>query len=297
MNGRRKAMSPDVDPDRCTGCELCVKACPSFTLAMRGGKAVVARGPWCIGCGHCGAICPAEAVTPQGPLIGAGGEPAVSPAALLRLLRERRSVRLYRDEPVPRDAIERILDAARYAPTGTNSQNVRYVILDAPGPIAELRAMTQAFYERLFRRVRSPIGAWLVRLAAGRRTVAFLRAYLPKIEHAGRLVEQGQDPLLHGAPAVIVAHAEAGDPSSAFNGAAALYAASLAAHALEIGTCFNGFLEAAVNRDREIKGRLGIPRDHRCFGAMTLGRPAVRYLRLVERRPPRVTWRSDGSPS
>jgi nitroreductase len=88
-----------------------------------------------------------------------------------------------------------------------------------------------------------------------------------------------------------VVHAESWDTCSAFNCAVALYNCSLMAHTLGVGCCFNGFLESAVNNDRKIKKLLGIPRDHRCFGAMTLGYQTVRYQRLVERDPAKATWR------
>jgi hypothetical protein len=37
-----------------------------------------------------------------------------------------------------------------------------------------------------------------------------------------------------------------------------------------------------------MKRWLGIPADHQCYAAMTLGFPDVKYLRLVRRYPARV---------
>jgi ferredoxin len=62
-------------------------------------KAVVARGDWCIGCQHCGAICPTTAILHDGSVLdnhpSKGAVPTASPEVLELLLRERRSVRLY----------------------------------------------------------------------------------------------------------------------------------------------------------------------------------------------------------
>jgi hypothetical protein len=151
--------------------------------------------------------------------------------------------------------------------------------------------MILRFYERLFKRARNPVGALLISILAGRKTLDYLRGYLPMIQFARDALDRGMDPLLHHAPAIIMTHAESWDPCSAFNCGVALYNCSLMAHSLELGCCFNGFVEGALNHDRRIKTWMGIPRDHRCYGALTLGISEVKFKRLVERRVPRVGWR------
>jgi nitroreductase len=47
----------------------------------------------------------------------------------IRLLKARRSIRKFKNEPVPREVIERILNAAIEAPSGKNRQNWRFYIL------------------------------------------------------------------------------------------------------------------------------------------------------------------------
>ncbi len=49
---------------------------------------------------------------------------------LAGVIRSRRSVRHYREGEVPRTAIERLIDAARWAPSAHNSQPWRFVVLD-----------------------------------------------------------------------------------------------------------------------------------------------------------------------
>lgn len=287
----RTLTPPSIDRERCTGCELCARACPGLVLEMRDGKASVERPDLCIECCHCSSLCPAEAVSRPGiSPEPAGAEPAVTPEHIEALVRRRRSVRLYEDRAVPRELIDRMIELARFSPTGSNSQNVRYIVLAQPDAIAQLRERVLAFYGRLFGWVRHPIGALVVRLAAGRRRFDLLRRYIPLVELAKQRYDQGEDPLFHHAPAVIAVHAESWDTCSAFNCSAALYTASLVAHTLGLGCCFNGFLEGAANNGAAVKRLLGVPGGHRCFGAMTLGYPAVTYLRPVTRRGPEVRW-------
>jgi nitroreductase len=184
--------------------------------------------------------------------------------------------------------LNKVLDAGSYAPTGTNSQNVHYVVLTSPDKIGELRKMTISFYEKMFSRVRRRFGMFLFSLVAGRKTAEYLRESLPQIEYVYEKMKQGKDRLFYHAPVVILTHAESWDTSSSFNCSVALYNCSLMAHTLGLGCCFNGFLVNAVNHAPKIKGWLGISADHKCYSAMTLGFPDVKYLRLVHRYPPKV---------
>ena len=50
----------------------------------------------------------------------------------------RRTIRKFRQEPVPRDVLERLVDVARLAPSAANLQPLEYVVVDAAGPRAEV---------------------------------------------------------------------------------------------------------------------------------------------------------------
>jgi len=255
-------------------------------------KAVVARPSWCIACGHCMAICPVGAVRRNGnlPETFPSNRQEVSLDSLEGLLKERRSVRIYKSDPVPREVWDRILDTCRFAPTGTNSQNVAYVAIHDSARIRALRDKVLAFYRKLFARVASPVQSRILALLIGKKALEQLRFYLPTMEMAMERVQEGKDPLFHGAPALLLVHTPKGDSSSSFNGAVALYTCCLVAEAMGLGSCFNGFLEAAVNHDKTIKSFVEIPKGRRCTGAMTLGYRDVQYHRLVERRPAQVNW-------
>ena len=292
---KRRGIPPEITAEKCILCGHCVAACPSFVIDLGEKQAEVVRAEWCMGCGHCGAVCPTEAILQEATSYenypGQGSAPATSPETLGLLLRERRSVRKYKEDAIPRDLIEKILEAGRYAPTGSNSQNVHYLVLTSPDRILQLRNMTLGFYEKIFARARGKFGSVLLGLAAGRQTLEYLRESLPKAEHAYEKMKKGNDILFYHAPVVILAHAESWDSSSPFNCSVALYNCSLMAHTLGLGCCFNGFLVNAANRNHKIKTFLEIPSDHKCHAAMTVGYPGVKYRRLVRRESPKVTWR------
>jgi len=48
---------------------------------------------------------------------------------IYELIRQRRSIRQYKPDPVPREVLERILEAASWAPSGKNMQNWRFFVM------------------------------------------------------------------------------------------------------------------------------------------------------------------------
>ncbi len=56
------------------------------------------------------------------------------------VIRKRRSIRGYRPDPVPPEKLDRILEAARIAPSATNAQPIRLIVVSDPAVKEALRA-------------------------------------------------------------------------------------------------------------------------------------------------------------
>jgi nitroreductase len=65
-------------------------------------------------------------------------------------IQQRRSIRKFLDKPVPREMIDEILEAARLAPSGSNRQPWRFLVVTDPDERAKLRKICwdQAFIEQ-----------------------------------------------------------------------------------------------------------------------------------------------------
>lgn len=295
----RDLPAPSVDRPVCTGCGDCARVCPNGVLEVRAGHAEVVDAWRCIACGHCVAVCPEEAVThPEASPDGSpeyGPEPAVSSDDLQQLIRERRSVRVFRDAPVTREQLLAIVEAGRYAPTGSNRQDVKYIILPDKEKVAELRGRVEGFLEKVSGMVKNPLLAPVLRMKLGRRGLDVMRYYAWGFSRYRAVpVEERRRSAYFPtpyAPSVIIAYAQSFDAVTSTNCSAALYACALKAHSLGLGTCFVGFIPATVNMDKGAREWLGIPEDCRAYGALVVGHPAVTYRRLVERKEPGITWK------
>ncbi len=67
--------------------------------------------------------------------------------SVIQVIRDRRSVRSYVNKPVERDKIERLLEAARLAPSASNRQEWRFVVVTDP---QRRRALAEAAVHQAF---------------------------------------------------------------------------------------------------------------------------------------------------
>jgi nitroreductase len=59
---------------------------------------------------------------------------------LVECIRDRRSVRAYRPDPVPRDLIEALVTAGVWAPSASNRQELIFIAVTAPDDMQRLRS-------------------------------------------------------------------------------------------------------------------------------------------------------------
>lgn len=244
-----------VNEEKCIGCGLCVKDCPSSYLYIENEKAHT-NTAGCLECGHCYAVCPQGAITMANYDFA---EEAAVPMTelpsdtLLAAMRSRRTVRQFTDQAVEEEKIQKILEAGRYAPTGGNSQNVSYTILGSRQKEAETICVD------LFRKGTS----------LPRRMKSFSERF-----------NVSDDFFFKGAPLVIIVSSR----SSVDGGLASSYM-ELMAESLGLGVLYSGFFVMCTRFSRKLRKLLGLPKGHKVVTCMVIGYPAVKYHRIVPRKP------------
>jgi len=187
-------------------------------------------------------------------------------------LRSRRSIRTYKPETVEKDVLARLIDIARYAPSGHNLQPVKWLVVQNPADVQALAGHVIDWMKSLIAD-NSPLAAML---------------------HMDRVVDawgQGIDRICRAAPHVILAHAHKDDRTAPAACTIALTYLDLAAASFGLGTCWAGYLNAAALFWPPMQKALSLPDGDISYGAMMVGRPKFRYQRLPLRKEPRITWR------
>lgn len=268
-----------IDRETCTACGTCAEICHTQCMTVTDEKLGIER-ELCSTCGQCVAICPTGALSWE------GNEPRELDTAkmpdyesLLEFLRARRTTRRYKDEPVAREELEKVLRTARLAPT--NVYDFEYIVITD-------RRTIRALEETCLRYVRI-----VNRLVYGWPFFSLFKRLTPAINEIDRLKTKrtrGRSSMFHGAPVMVlltahkwIAHAEASAQYSMYN-------MILSAQALGLGTCISGAGKLFLSRSAKAKALLCIPKDKTIFGVLLIGKPDVRWKRSVEGYLPDVRW-------
>ena len=268
-----------VNENECKKDGLCVAACPMLIIELKDQNSVPTptrnAEELCIRCGHCVAVCP------HGALSHVAMTPEACPPfrkdwhldqeQVEHFLRSRRSIRSFKDQPVERDLLLKLIDIARFAPSGHNTQPVRWlVIYDS----AEVRRLSGMVIDRM-------------------RYMLKEEPAMAKERHMDHVVaawEAGNERICRGAPHVIVAHAPEEERTAPVACAIALSYLELAAPSFGLGACWAGYFKEAASMWPPMQEALGLPEGHITFGAMMVGYPKFGYQRLPLRNEAQIIW-------
>jgi nitroreductase/NAD-dependent dihydropyrimidine dehydrogenase PreA subunit len=270
-----------VDPELCKKDGLCVMACGRRLVEMKDADTVptpVAEADaLCINCGHCVAVCPSEAFSHRDikpdDILPIRKELHINPDQVEQFLHSRRSVRLYRDKPVERDKLNKLIELAGYAPSGHNARCTRFTIAEGPSTVKMLSGIVIDLMRQ-----------WI-------KNSPDMAAQL----HLDRIVgfwENGQDPICRSAPHLIIAHASESEMMGKEDCILALAYLELGAHALGLGATWAGYVMAASQLHPPLVEALNLEEGQKCHGIMMVGHPKVKFKRLPPRSAPPVTWLS-----
>jgi nitroreductase/thioredoxin reductase len=306
-----------AESKRCLGCGLLE---PKFTGMDYFGKI-------CIACHNCEAVCPQQALEFQNfyrvdegrwaydfdypergrgipnPLMLDKPVPLEEIESRLtdveKVIYRRRSVRVYKKDPVPKELINRVLEAGRFAPSAGNCQGWKFVVITDRNVMDEISASTVRFlsvFTKLYQG-KDPGRTALKKMLAFIKPSSFDQRPMLAIQAlSSPKFGEGKLDCFFGAPAAILLlthrlHVSEPELGMGICGQNMV----LAAHSLGLGTCYVGFISSTLNLDPvsklKFRKKLGIgwPYDS-VATVLTLGYPAVDLDKPVDREFPKVQW-------
>ena len=115
--------------------------------------------------------------------------------------------------------------------------------------------------------------------------------HAPLFREVVRAWTEGNDLVLHQAPALILAYSSIQTGTEPTDAAISLAYLDLAALSLGLGGCWAGLFTMAAKSWGPLEGMLGLPEGHHLHGAIMVGYPKFRFQRLPVRNQPKILWR------
>ena len=285
----------NINAVKCKKDGACVQVCPQRIFVQKETNTLpdVLNEYLCIACGHCVAICPHGAVShvnfPQEKIIAVHKETLPSYEQVLEMTRSRRSRRAFKNKPVEKDLIEKVIEAARFAPSAENVQSTRYVVVQDKSILTKISALTIAYLTKITKQLKKPLIRSALRLVTGRELEPAIEG-IPVFERIVNEMRQGNDVILMNAPVLILLYADRAATFASVNANLALQNASFAAESLNLANFYTGFVVATCDCDQRIQSILEIPKTHKIYAGLALGHPMYNYKNWMERRPAHITW-------
>lgn len=267
-----------IDRNRCIGCGLCRKACPSMLLDLDEENKAFSRPVdqlnWygCWKCQHCLAVCPAGAVS----VLGLNPENSLTAVSdfdaagnmMDALVSGRRSCRHYKQENVDRELLDHILKVMENTPTGGNKMFVEYTLIDDIDRMNRFRELLRNGYNEL--------------KTEGRYPFSWDEESLGIMEDREAQAMNG-DMFFCSAPHLFIPHMPAKFMSAPVDVNLQMAYFELLCNAHGLGTVYLGFPVNYLKMLPDVYELLEIPEDHYIGSAIGFGYPVFRYTRGVQK--------------
>jgi len=285
-----------IDVENCTKCEECVKDCVAnlFYFDQDSLCLVDSFEDFCIECGHCEAVCPVNVIKLKFHVeekleSSSKGEGIPTYNSFINLVLNRRSIRQFKEKTIPKDLIEKLLKVGKYSPTGSNSENVYYTVVQDKENVAAISKHITSKMIKFTNALEDQQGRTFLKKSMPEEEFNQAVENLPKTKRILGRLAQGVDFWCWNGELIVI-HGDKTIGGITTNGSLAAAHIMLAAEALGLGTCSLGYLTYFINESQTIRELLKIPKNHIVGYSLTMGYPDVKYKRIPARKPSRIQW-------
>ena len=304
-----------VDQEKCTKCGLCLENCPFRAWETdEDGFPRQKEEYECFSCYNCMVPCAVDAISIVDVYHVDDGfyasDPHPLPAkmpleprdadgnldewnAIERAVFHRRSVRNFKDKPVPETIIRRVLEAGRFAPSAGNCQPWKFIVVTNKALIDEMNQATYNVLNMVYTTYKHDElvkklvptyeadprpGSWDPRVILG---------------GFGSIVKRYAPTFLNAPVVILIAGDERAISGPEINAGICGQNMNLVANSLGIKACWLGFSQV-INMIPPLKEKLGVKDPWRIVTAMVLGYPKFKQDGVVPREFRPITWFREG---
>lgn len=197
--------------------------------------------------------------------------------SLLALVKGRRTIRKFKPDPVPDEYIDKIIEVARWAPSGFNTQPWEFIVIKDEGLKARLAELSAEYRERYGKRLEDTRESWL-------KPLKLPGSYEPMDFNSAPVFIMlcGDTRAKIGLPMTVRNdHCECQSIFTSSLACAFLYM-HLAATSLGLATNWVSALQSTLVH-RMVKQAIGLPQEFDVYDMMAIGYPAVKPRKKLMR--------------
>jgi len=288
-----------INRNTCKVCGLCAEVCPMKIMIKNDSTEISFRQdrlPLCIKCGQCMAVCPTKSFVVEGLSYSKDffemPDQIAPDIMFFNMIATRRAVRNFKDKPVPKELLEKIVQAMTFAPPGFTPIKTEITIIQDAEVVRKALPHMIKVYDDLVAAMNNPIARIFIRHKVGaakfktikNHVVPLMKSRLPELK-SGK-----EDTITRHAPSMILLHADRNAENYETDIHIALTYGFLAAHALGLGGSAMDLIPPAIENSRELRRMFSIPESNTVVGSMILGYPKYRYQRGIKRELKGVLW-------
>ncbi|MBN2519178.1 MAG: nitroreductase family protein [Bacteroidales bacterium] len=282
-----------INQDTCKKCGLCAEVCPNKIMVFSKDEGISIRESRiaiCIKCGQCMAVCQSESIFIEGLSYENDFFPLPSEVAdeksFFSLLATRRSIRNFKDKPVPREILEKVVEAIKMSPPSFPPVKIELTVVQDTAIMKKGLPLMIEFYEFMVNAMKNPMMRFFIRRNAGIQKYNVIKNHvLPLMKTRLPELKSGkEDTITRGAPSMIIFHANRNEENYHTDIYLSVAFAILAIHSMGLGATVIDLIYAAVEKKKELRELLHIPQENEVVASIILGYPKIKYRRGIRRK-------------
>jgi nitroreductase len=209
------------------------------------------------------------------------GNETLEPEDLRRFLSRRRSAKIFKDEPLPKSAIQDVVSVAKYAPN--QHKNIDAIVVTKTQTLVEIDRSALRFYNRIYNVIFSVKAlTWILRLFS-----SDLHTIKRKMGYDLFVRKQILKP---GTQALVVLAGNAKVPVTESSAQYLLATMTVFAEAIGVGSCLMDSAKIVMNSNRRLRKHISLDRGEKVLGVLALGYTAERILNIPRGYELNIRW-------